>query len=292
MSKTPGQLLSDYFIQITDTFFCTIKNNLIDQMNPATCRKLGYSLEEIQGRLALKIVAQADKERMADMLLQRSRTEFQLIRLQTKTGEVIAMNIRAIPLFVNQEQVVLLEGYDETALLQAQRKNADLEKEKRKLAPFDAATGLPSLVLFIDRSEQALLRALRLARGRLSEVQDRVVLMYAQVQNADELQDKYGKEGWQEIMSVLISRLQGSIRSVDTLAMAREPNSFWFLYEGVHTAENVRIILDRLKGAYTLPIPYKKSKVKIKLQIGWAIYPEHGTSVPALLKWAKVNNIS
>ena len=261
-------------------------------MNPATCQLLGYALEEIRGRLALKIVAEPDKERVADMLLQRSRTPYQLIRLQKKNGEVVIMNMRAIPLFVNQEQVVLLEGYNETALLQTQRKNAALEKEKQLLSPFDVATGLPSLVLFTDRAEQALLRALREARGRLSEVQDRVVIMYATIKNANDLKEKYGQAGWQEIRSVLISRLQTSIRSVDTLAVAREPNAFWFLYERVHTAENVRVMLDRLKGAYTMPIPYQKAKVRIKLQIGWAIYPEHGTTVPALIKWAKVNNMS
>ncbi|MBP5160840.1 MAG: PAS domain S-box protein [Alphaproteobacteria bacterium] len=292
MPKTSGQILSDYFIQITDTFFCSIKNNLIDQMNQATCQLLGYAPEELQGRLALKIVAEPDKERVADMLLQRSRTPYQLIRLQTKKGEIIAMNMRAIPLFVNKEQVVLLEAYNETALLQSQRKCAALEKEKQMLAPFDAATGLPSTILLADRSEQALLRALREARGHVSEVNEHVVLMYAVVQNADAIVEKHGQAGWQEVRSVLISRLQNAIRSVDTLAMAREPNAFWLLYERVHTADNVYIILDRLKGAYALPIPYKKAKVRIKLQIGWAIYPDHGTTVPALLKWAKVNNIS
>ena len=292
MSKTSGQILSDYFIQITDTFFCTIKNNLIDQMNPATCDLLGYTMEELQGRLALKIIAESDKERVADMLLQRSRTPYQLIRLQTKKGDIIAVNMRAIPLFVNKEQIVMLEAYNETALLQMQRRCAALEKEKQLLSPFDAATGLPSLVLFTDRAEQALLRALRVARGRLSEIKDRVVVMYAVVQNADALTEKYGQDGMKEIMGTLIARLQGSIRSVDTLALAREPNAFWLLYEGVHSADNVRIILDRLKGAYMLPIPYNKAKVRIKLQMGWAIYPEHGTTVPALLKWAKVNNIS
>lgn len=292
MPKTTGQILSDYFIQIADTFFCAIKNNLIDQMNPATCQLLGYSLEELQGRLALKIVAEPDKERVADMLLQRSRTPYQLIRLQTKKGDIIVMNMRAIPLFVNKEQVVLLEAYNETALLQSQRKCAALEKDKQLLAPFDAATGLPSTVLLVDRTEQALLRALREARGHLSEVNEHVVLMYAAVQNAEEIIKKHGQAGWQEVMSVLISRLQTSIRSVDTLAGAREPYAFWLLYERVHTADNVRIILDRLKGAYSLPIPLKKAKVKVKMQMGWAIYPEHGTTAPALLKWAKVNNIS
>ena len=147
-------------------------------------------------------------------------------------------------------------------------------------------------MLLADRSEQALLRALREARGHLSDVQEHVVLMYASVQNVEAIIEKHGQAGWQEVLSVLISRLRNAIRSVDTLATAREPYAFWLLYERVHTADNVYVILDRLKSAYTLPIPYKKAKIHVKMQIGWAIYPEHGTTVPALLKWARVNNIS
>ena len=282
-------LLGGYFLQITDTCIATIEDDKITYLNEATCKTFEYEKKNLLGNDVGVLFVPTEKDALLKKIngLQE-RTDYFQVQMQTSSGAILDMKTRFVPLILNNKRIVMMEAYNEASVSSLKKKNALLEEKISHLSPLDLETHLPSLILLNDRIEQAILRALREARGDLSNIQSYLTVIIANVSSLNDVLKKYGAEGRRYVMDVLVSRFKSSIRSVDTLAKD-SGDSFYFLFENIRDKQNIRIITDRLQNCVNLPILYKEESIKLTMSLSVAIYPDNGSSAVTLIKWAKLN---
>ncbi len=281
--------LGDYFLEITDTFFCVIKDEKISYLNETAIRFLNGDKETLTNQHILNIITEPDKELFEEKLRTTSkRSDYFPLKLRTSTETVIHINARLIPIFIGDDKIFMLEGYDQTPILALEKKNKSLEERLAHMSPIDLETHLPTPVLFNDRVDQAILRALREARGVLTNITSFLTVVVVNVLDLKNVEERNGPEAKRYVLDILVSRFKSTIRSVDTIAKPAE-DSFYFLFENIKDKNNIQIIIDRLKNCANIPILYKTQSISLKITIGVSIYPDNGTSPVTLLKWAKLN---
>ncbi len=283
--------LGDYFLGITDTFFVVVKDDEIVNANPAAQKILSLTEDEITGKPVLEIIADSDQEQFQQALASKKRVDYMNIHVKNKSGILIDMLVRIVPIFVNNEKICLVEAQNQTPVVNLEKKCKLLEERLINVSPIDARTNLPSPVLFNDRVDQAILRALREARGVLSDVTAYLMIVVVDIIGLDDIELTHGADAKKFVIETLVSRFKSSIRSVDTVAKG-PGNSFYFLFENVRDKQNIYIITGRLRGCTNLPITFKDQHLTVGMEIGFSSYPDNGTSPMALIKWAKLNNRS
>ncbi len=283
--------LGDYFLGITDTFFAVVKNDVIVEINPAALKILGLEQKEAIDKPILELISQSDQEQFQQALASNKRVDYMNIHLKNKLGSLVDMAARIVPIFMNNEKVSLIEAQDQTNIINLEKKCKSLEERLLNISPIDVQTNLPSLVLFNDRVDQAILRALREARGVLADVKAYLMVVIINVLGLKEIESTFGNEAKRFAIETLVSRFKSSIRSVDTVAKGPE-DSFYFLFENVRDKQNIYIITSRLRNCAQLPILFKEQRLKVDIEISFSSYPDNGTSPMALIKWAKLNNKS
>lgn len=288
-SKDLSPLLGGYFLQITDTCIATIEDDKITYINEAACKTFEYEKSDLLDNDVAMLFAPQEKDALLEKIKSiQERTDYFQVQMQTKSGATLDMKTRFVPLILNDKRIVMMECYNEAVISTLKKKNAMLEEKIAHLSPLDLETHLPSLILLSDRIEQAILRALREARGDLSKIESYLTVIIANVTGLNDVLQKYGPEGRRYVMDVLVSRFKSSIRSVDTLAKDAG-DSFYFLFENIRDKQNVRIITDRLQNCVNLPILYKEESIKLAMTLSVALYPDNGSSAITLIKWAKLN---
>lgn len=283
--------LGDYFLGITDTFFAVVKDDVIVQINPAALKMLALTQEEAVDKPILEIIADSDQEQFQRALASKKRVDYMNIHIKNKSGILIDMLARVVPIFVNNEKVCLIEAQNQTSVVNLEKKCKSLEERLINISPIDVQTNLPSPVLFNDRVDQAILRALREARGVLADVKAYLMVVVVTLTGLNDIELTHGNEAKRFAVETLVSRFKSSIRSVDTVAKG-PGDSFYFLFENVRDKQNIYIITSRLRSCTNLPIIFKEEQLHVGIEIGFSSYPDNGTSPMALIKWAKLNNKS
>ena len=285
-------LLGGYFLQITDTAIITFEDGKITYVNEAAANLLGRDDKDLLASNLETLLADEDKESFLKKLNDvQERTDYFPLTMLSKSETPVEMKSRLVPLILNDRRIVMMEAYNEAPILALKNKNQMLEDKIAHLSPLDLETHLPSMILLNDRIEQAILRAMREARGDLNNIQSYLTVIMGSIEGLDNVFNQFGAEGKRYATDVLISRFKSSIRSVDTLAKA--PNdSFYFLFENIRDKENIRIITDRLQNCVNVPILYKNQSLNLTMTLGVSVYPDNGTSAVALTKWARLNPLT
>lgn len=298
MTDIDSSLFSSLLCEVTDTFFVVLKDDEIVYANPAFCKALDTFESSCIGQNISDFLLDTDLCLLKSQKLNLGKTDYFNLHFKNNSGKIIDVKVRLIPTTLGGEKMTIIEAYDLSSTAELIKRNKFLEEKLIHLSPVDLETNLPSSVLFVDRVDQAMLRALRTARGDLSQIEDLLLIVIFKITNIKEIEEKYGLEARRHILDVLISRFKATIRSVDTLSkplqesMAKNrEDSFYFIFENVKEKDNVQIITDRIQNVALVPITYDKNEIVLNFEIGIASYPENGTTPTALIKWAKLHPI-
>lgn len=156
-----------------------------------------------------------------------------------------------------------------------ERKNA--ERQIQKLAYSDLLTGLPNRTLFLDRLDQALARAAR-DSGRLA-------LLFLDLDEFKVVNDTMGHASGDELLLNVAQRLQGCIRSSDTLARLGG-DEFVLLISYASQELNVAHVANNLLEALAPSHSLNGRDIYTSASIGIAVYPEDGRDSETLLRCA------
>ena len=282
-------LFGNYFLKVTNTLVLTFEDNKISYVNDAVIKLLKREEKDLLTSNASSLVPETERFQFTEKINKlNERTDYFQIAFIDNGENQIELKARLIPLTVNGKRVVMMEAYDETSLQTLKSKNAMLEEKISHLSPLDLETHLPSLILFNDRIEQAILRTIREAKGDLNNIQTYLTVIVGTIGGLDKIEKEFGTEGKMHAMEILISRFKSSIRSVDTIAkVANGP--FYFLFENIRDKENVKVITDRLQNCVKVPILYKDKLMNLTMTLGVSIYPDNGMTAVSLTKWARLN---
>jgi diguanylate cyclase (GGDEF)-like protein len=139
----------------------------------------------------------------------------------------------------------------------------------------DALTDLPNRTLLHRRAERAL-------RG-----DGLGAMLLIDLDRFKEVNDTLGHDHGDELLIEVAGRLKAVLRRGDTLARLGG-DEFAVLLDGVPDRSAVVDLAMRLQDALRRPFALRGVAVELEASVGIALYPEHGTTVGALLQRADV----
>ena len=152
------------------------------------------------------------------------------------------------------------------------------EQQVETLSFYDNLTGLPNLELLRDRTSKAL--------STLSRDALQVALLYMDIDGFKDVNDSLGHACGDTLIRELGSRLQGLLRSSDTLCRATG-DEFVILMPDVENAESVGLLAERILHGLQRPFLLHGHLQTISLSLGAAVAPHDGQDCETLLRNAE-----
>ena len=207
-------------------------------VNPAFTAMFGFGAEEAAGGNLFKMIVPETRQSEYAML-HRAVDEKGPVTLETlrqnREGELIDVSLQCAALRVAGAPVGYVHTYRDIAL----RKQTELRLEHDAL--YDALTGLPNRILFLDRLRQALSR-----RERRPELSCGV--LFLNLDHFRQINDALGIAAGDALLQAVAQRLRASLRPQDTAARL-SGDEFAILVENIAASSDLEVVVRRLQGA-------------------------------------------
>ncbi|MCG6657612.1 diguanylate cyclase [Halomonas campisalis] len=142
------------------------------------------------------------------------------------------------------------------------------------LAQHDALTGLPNRTLLAER----LSRAIGLARRH----RHRVALLYLDLDAFKPINDSLGHALGDRLLQAVATRLQGCMRSIDTVCR-QGGDEFVILLAEISKREDATRVAEKLLAVLGRPYRIQSHDLLITLSIGISLYPEDADDADTLM---------
>ena len=149
------------------------------------------------------------------------------------------------------------------------------EAEIFRLANYDAITGLPNRVLFLNRFEQEIKKAERTGQP--------ITLMYLDLDRFKEINDTLGHDIGDLLLKETAKRLVNCIRVTDSLARLGG-DEFTIMLNSLNDPSNIEHVAQEIIRKIAEPFQLGDEFVYITASIGITIFPEDAVDVEVLLK--------
>jgi len=249
----------------------TTPEGVLVDANPALCRMLGRTAEELYGKSVLDQLhpdaASAAREAHASLVASPSRPMRHETRLLNSDGtdlpvQVTASWVKATPDGQAAHLVMIVEDITERKALEAQLVHRSLH---------DPLTGLPNRLLFQDRLWHAL------ERGRRENTPTCVLI--TDLDGFKAINDELGHPMGDLVLVTFAERLRSVLRASDTAARLGG-DEFSIVCENTEPAD-AEILADRLRTTVTEPLSLSGTRVHVGLSIGIGSVP--GGEEPGLV---------
>jgi len=157
------------------------------------------------------------------------------------------------------------------------RAHLNLRAEAKRLAYFDALTGLPNRMLLRDRAEQMLQKARR--NG------SRLALLLLDLDNFKGINDSLGHSTGDLILKEIGRRLSETSRNVDTVSR-QGGDEFVILVTDIQRTETISDYVQRLLSVIALPMTIGGNRYDLSACIGISVFPDDGEDLEALYRQA------
>ncbi len=154
------------------------------------------------------------------------------------------------------------------------RKKAEHELERQAL--HDPLTGLPNRSLLLDRLEQALRTARRLATP--------LALLVMDLDRFKEINDTFGHQAGDLLIGEVAQRITADLRETDTVARLGG-DEFALILPGADEG-GAGHVAQKIIGALQQPFYIEGTAHEIAISIGIAVSPQHGEDVETLMRRA------
>lgn len=110
-------------------------------------------------------------------------------------------------------------------------------------------------------------------------------LLFIDLDHFKKINDQYGHDAGDKVLMTVATRLKESVRVTDVVARYGG-DEFVVLLKGVTAAQDVITTEDKIRHIVEEPVRIDQGIVRVGVSIGWALFPEDGEDVDALLKIA------
>lgn len=257
---------------VRDVIYTLSPEGILLSLNPAFETVTGWPRSEWIGKPFAPIIHPDDLARAIDLFkhtLAGNHPPIVELRVLTRDGGMVVGEFNATPLREDGAVVgVLGVARDVT-----ERKQA--EDAIRRLAYYDALTGLPNRASFTD--------CLTLAVAQARRKRQALTVMFLDVDSFKLVNDTVGHAMGDELLRVAAKRLTGLMREGDTVARVGGDEFTLLLPDGAGVAEATGIA-ERILEALRRPWQLDGHEFHLTASIGIAIYPDDGTDAIALLR--------
>ncbi len=189
-----------------------------------------------------------------------------------KDGDIIWISENARVILDDEGQP---QGYEGTVEDITDRKLYQSRIEQQ--ANFDALTGLANRSLLQDRLRQAILTA--------ASYNTRLAVAFIDLDRFKFINDSLGHHVGDELLKAMANRFHACVKERDTVARLGG-DEFVLLLNSPGSADEVRLILERMLSTVTQPWLTEHGEYQITCSIGVALYPDDGADAQTLLKHA------
>jgi diguanylate cyclase (GGDEF)-like protein/PAS domain S-box-containing protein len=263
-------------------------------MSPQIVDLIGYTAEEwvADDGFFGKVLHPDDRDRVLAGFAEMHRSgepfgcEYRLIGRDGRTvwiydAAVVVHDDVGEPRFAQGYMIDISERRrSEEALRLSQAQLQEQMQQIEHQALHDSLTDLPNRLLFQDRAQQALLRAIRTGTG--------FTVMLLDLDRFKDVNDTLGHPSGDLLLCEIAGRLQGSLRASDTVARLGG-DEFGVVAPGLGDAPSARALADKLRAELSQPAQLGGLAIEVEASAGIAIYPEHGDDVETLLRHADVS---
>lgn len=241
-------------------------------LNDNGCSLLGITQAEAQGRNLLELIDPEDRARVAQNWYETSpepgvqSVEF---RLHRSSLWCAAYWIKFRPLDQSLDSTIMVL-VDATARHQQ-------EQQLWALAHHDTLTDLPNRALFLDRCNQVFTQAKRRGVG--------AAMLWLDLDGFKSVNDTLGHAAGDALLLQVAQRLKSRVRDGDTVARMGG-DEFAAILPDVSQAEGALHIAATLIELLGTPYDLPQGSVTISASIGVALYPNHASTVEALMQQA------
>jgi diguanylate cyclase (GGDEF)-like protein/PAS domain S-box-containing protein len=246
-------------------------------VSPAVERLLGYEAADLVRTAVAELIHPEDLPRAAQMFSERLVTDGvglpEVHRLRHRDGswryiETIATNL------IHNASVrgIVLNSHDIT-------ERTNLEAKLARQAHYDALTGLPNRVLFIERAQQML--------DRPEPRQGADALLYLDLDGLKRINDTLGHSAGDALLVAAARRLADTVRPED-LVSRFGGDEFVILLRDAGDEGTARTIAGQIIAAMRRPIALGGHTVRVSASIGIAMVRGGDTPVESPLRDADV----
>ena len=259
----------DKFMHATVEGILFHRDGVISDVNPALAALVGYSLEEMVGRLVLDFVAEDGRAKVQRVMREGQETRYETVVLH-RDGTRIPVELIVRTIMRGGERLRLSVVRDIRDRLAAQARI-------HHLAHHDALTGLLNRAAFME----ALARAMRRAKRH----QHQLALLFIDLDNFKRVNDSLGHLEGDRVLRTVAQRIDACLRSSDLVARFGG-DEFVVLLDDVHAREDVMVVLMALLSVVEVPVQADGRDLLVTPSIGIALYPEHGRKAEELIQHA------
>lgn len=246
---------------------------------------LGYSDDELENKFSVweQLLHPDDlplaKEEVARCVTGKKDQYEVEFRLKHKAGHWVYVLSRAIVIKDNDGHVSRMVGthMDLTEIRAVQKQLEESRQQLKKLAFYDALTGLPNRRLLEERLVSLLEQSDR-EKCKLA-----VALM--DLDGFKQVNDTLGHDIGDELLQAVAGRLNLCMRESDTIARLGG-DEFVLLFSGLEHVENVFAGLDRVVSVIGKPYMIEGHECRVTASIGVAFYPDNAATGDTLLRYA------
>jgi len=153
------------------------------------------------------------------------------------------------------------------------------EDQLRFLSLHDPLTGLGNRVLFRDRLEHALARAVRDST--------RVGVLYMDLDGFKHINDAYGHDIGDKLLTEVAARLKSSVRTTDTVVRFGG-DEFASILADVHCVSDVETVARKVLDTVAQPYLLSEEQCKVTVSIGIGVFPDDTRDMDELMKFADI----
>ena len=151
------------------------------------------------------------------------------------------------------------------------------EEKLTHLATHDYLTGLPNRMLFEDRFNQAVARAIRSS--------EKIAVISIDLDKFKAVNDTYGHPVGDKVLVEAARRLGSALRASDTCARIGG-DEFGVIAEVIHNKGDAMRVMEKLTAALKDPVMVNDKEIRISASMGAALYPDNGKALEGLMNAA------
>ncbi len=151
------------------------------------------------------------------------------------------------------------------------------EERLEQMAHYDQLTGLPNRMLFHERLGSTIIRAKR--------HQDRIAVMYADLDGFKQVNDSLGHSAGDELLISIGERLKNCVRDEDLVARLGG-DEFAIIINELQDNAYLQNLARRIVSELSCSLQFEGRELRVSGSLGIAVYPADGESGEALLRHA------
>jgi diguanylate cyclase (GGDEF)-like protein/PAS domain S-box-containing protein len=245
------------------------KGGFITDINPPVSALLGYSPQQMLGRLTLDFVAPDQRARVTEVIRAGHEISYDSAVLHAD-GSVLPVEFIVRTMHYQGETLRM-------TIVRDIRDRVEAQARIHHLAHHDALTGLPNRGAFIERANVLLAQAH--ASGQS------LALLFVDLDHFKRVNDSLGHPAGDTLLQTVAERIIGTVREADLVARFGG-DEFVLLLAGPTSPQAVAEVAAKLVAAVGAPLRVEGASISVTPSIGVAHFPEHGQSAAELIKHA------